>query len=482
MSTVALDIWTGAYPTITVNDITVNVYDQSAPLAIIATLVHPQPHLADSWSFPGLNRVNLLFKIFETVPITGAVVRQLGDDMNVVPGSKSGVNYRVTEQIEAGVTVGMTPGVNSFTFDGTSGTEDWRGWDIDTIDRMGGTGPMKKGIDYSWNPTTGKFMLLNGGDVFGPSEWFNVQFAAQIIDVTDSVPTSFPIFNTPKIITANYNVSAGSDFGGLLIIKPAGNYLELQLPDIATVVPGKLLIIEFAPFAGNKCIKILTQAAQIIDWKAGNLGAIYMCPQESVALYRFIDPAGPTNQWRVFNPFGNFLRVGEHVNDDNIAANVFNKVPFDGIMKDNQQFARLYNEFVLALPGGEVVNFDDWATGNNIYKFSLANSAILANAGQFMVPLRFNTFERVTDGSRKPGDFQGQALQQHRHTTHGFGAIIGAGFNWFLSLIGGRYSAGGGSDGFGGKKGAVDTNMQTGDFGGTETRPNNIAIRKYCMV
>lgn len=483
MSTVALDIFTGAYPTITVNDITVKVYAQSDPLSIITSLTHGAPHLADTWSFPGLARTNLLFRIFETIPISGTVVRQLGGDMNVVPGTANGVAYKATAQIEADVTTGMSSGVNSFTFDGTSGTQDWRGWNISTADRMGGIGPMKKTVDYSWNPTTGKFMLLQAGDVFAVNEWFNIEFDTQVTDTTSSVPVSVPLFSTPKIITADYTVSAGADFGGLLIIKPAGNYLELTLPDIATVAAGRLLTIEMAPFSGNKCAKIKTAAGQVIDWKAGGLGALYITPQESISLYRFIDPAGPTNMYRVYNPFGNFLRVGEQVTDDNIPANVFNKILLDGTILDNKQYARIYNEYVLGLPPGEVVNYDDWTTANNKYKFSLANGASMADAGKFRIPDKRGRFERITDGVRLPGDFEAQDLQTHRHLTHGFGAIVGAGFNWFLSIIAtNRYSAGGGSDNFGGKKNTPDATMQTGDFGGGETKPNNIAVRKYLMV
>jgi hypothetical protein len=63
-TTVDLDIFTAPYPTIS-NDIEVRVYLQSASLAIIDFRRLSQPHGLHIWSFPGMPRTNLLFRIFE---------------------------------------------------------------------------------------------------------------------------------------------------------------------------------------------------------------------------------------------------------------------------------------------------------------------------------------------------------------------------------------------------------------------------------
>jgi len=473
MSTVALQIWTGAYPSIT-NDIEIRVYAESDPLAIIASLRHVSPHPADTWSFAGLTRTNYVFRIFE---MSGSsIVQQLGDDMNVVPGSANGVAKRVTEQIQADVTVGFASGVNVVTFDGTGGRPDWRGWDIDTLDRVG-QDTIIRGRDYSYDPTLGRLTLLNAGDVFNPNEWFNVQFALQITDTTTSVPVVAPVFSTPKIITANYPIDAGTDFGGLLIVKPSGNYIELTFPDIATVVAGKLITIEMGPSSINKCCKLIFQSGQYLDWLLGNRPDLYICPQESISIYKFIDTTGsPVSQWRIFNPYGNFLRVGEQIVDDNIAANVFNKIPLDGSRIDTQQFARLYNDFVLNLPSGEVVDYDTWATGNNKYKFSKANSSNPANNGKFFVPNRMGQFERITDGTRKPGDFESSMVGSFTGSIRGRGAAVGGGNGGVPNIV------------------PLDTNIVPPFLGplttvanlpitaGTETRPADVAIRKYLLV
>lgn len=401
MSTVALEIWTGAYPAIA-NDITIKVYRQDDDLAVVDEDTHVAPHPLDTWLFPGLDRTNYVFRIFET--IAGVVQQQLGEDMNVIPAGTGNVTFRVTEQIEADVTVGVVSGVNTFTLDGTGGSEDWRGWDFDTIDRIG-QGPMKRNVDYSWNPATAVFTLLGAGDLIGPNEWFNVQFADQITEGSDSVPNTVPRFSTPKIITANYNINAGSDFGGLLIIRPAGNYLELTLPDIATVVAGKMLDVEMDWAAAANCAKLKTQAGQTIAWLQGARPDLYACRNENFSIFKFIDPAGPTSMWRVWKPFGNFLTVGNSIWSDAEEGDVFNQILFDGASLDIFQYARLYNDHVLQLDPTKTCNFDDWATGNNKKKFSLANGSG-ADANKFHVPDRRGMTDKNSDGIVLNGAFE----------------------------------------------------------------------------
>lgn len=402
MSTVSLDIWTGAYPSIT-HDITIKVYAQSAPLAVVVAATHTPPHLADTWSFPGLDRTNYVFRIFETN--AGVVIQQLGADMNVVPGSAGGVKIKTTAQIESDVTVGFTSGVKVFTFDGTGGSQDWRGWDIDTIDRIG-LGPMKRGVEFSWVPSTGVFTLLGGSDLFAPNEWFNVQFAPQLTEGTDSVPATIPRFSTPKIITANYNIDAGADFGGLLLIRPAGNYLELTLPDIATVVAGKMLDVEMDWSATMKCAKLkIFSGGQTIAWLTGSRPDLYVLPSENFSIYKFTDPAGPTDMWRIWKPEGNFKTVGNSVWSDALPSDVYNQILFDGSALDIFQYARLFNDHVSNLDPSQKCNFDDWATGDNKKKFSLANGSGI-NVNKFHIPDRRNMSDKNTDGTILPGVFQ----------------------------------------------------------------------------
>lgn len=470
MATVALNIYTGAFPTIS-NNIEIRIYEQSNPLAVVTSLNYPQPHGLRTWSFPGLPRTNYLFRIFE---MSGtSIIQQLGGDMDVVPGLANGVNFRATEQIEADVTTGLTNGTNTFTFDGTAGTEDWRGWEISTIDRIG-TGPMKKGVDYNWNKTTGVFTLVQGGDVFAPNEWFNVEFEAQNNAVTSSTPTIFPIFSAAKIITANYSINAGTDFGAILIVDPPGNYIELTLPDIATVVELRAVTIEMRRTSGNKCCKVLTQSGQVIDWLdlSAPRNDLYICPNETVKIYNYIDrtnPSSPVAMWRTMDANGNFLRVGNQISDDNITDHMFNIVQFDGSQCDVFQYARLYNDYVLKLPPSQLVNFDDWATVSQKYFFfALANSSNPANANKFILPDRRGVMEKITDGHRLPGDVEDSQVGQITVPLKKGNGYVGGGVNadWFAPGDPGHSQ---GTD-------SIVVNA------GQENLVKNIAIRKYCYV
>lgn len=87
-----------------------------------------------------------------------------------------GLAYKIPAYLTAGVTAGLVPGANSFTFDGTNGTDDWRGW-TPILSRCN---TMKPGTDYSWDPALGRLILLRVGDKFGPSEDFFAQFQLRL--------------------------------------------------------------------------------------------------------------------------------------------------------------------------------------------------------------------------------------------------------------------------------------------------------------
>lgn len=81
--------------------------------------------------------------------------------------------YKAPVQITAGTTPGFISGATTFVFDGLLGTADWRGYNA-YPERIG-QGTMLDS-SYTWNPTTGRFSLLDVGDTFQPSEVFNFTF------------------------------------------------------------------------------------------------------------------------------------------------------------------------------------------------------------------------------------------------------------------------------------------------------------------
>lgn len=79
------------------------------------------------------------------------------------------------EKITVGKTPGLVAGSTSFTFDGTNGTEDWRGFEI-SISKLPSLANLVSGVDYSWVPATGVFQLLVSGVSFVTDSQYNVYF------------------------------------------------------------------------------------------------------------------------------------------------------------------------------------------------------------------------------------------------------------------------------------------------------------------
>lgn len=116
----------------------------------------------------------------------------LTGNTNAVPLSKG---FRPSEQIQADITTGFVSDTNTVTFDGTSGKPDYRGWKM--IPERIGTGTMWTNDDYSWNPTTGVWLLLKANDKFAHLEKFDIRF--------EPYTTSTTVTNAAKqSIIANY--------------------------------------------------------------------------------------------------------------------------------------------------------------------------------------------------------------------------------------------------------------------------------------
>lgn len=96
---------------------------------------------------------------------------------------------RNDQQIQVGITPGLVSGSTSFTFDGTFGKEDYRGYEI-VISEYSGRSPMIKGVDYSWDYMTGLFNLLLSGDSLQYLQYYNVHFQNAIPGSSPASPSS----------------------------------------------------------------------------------------------------------------------------------------------------------------------------------------------------------------------------------------------------------------------------------------------------
>lgn len=457
MATVTLDAYSKGYPAIT-NRIKASVLSATSPYAVVASIIdvtvgHPQR----VYSFPGLPRNNYGFSLDE-IDGGGAVVNNLAL-FSVVPSSIDGLLTRADEQIQVDVTVGLVSGTASFVFDGTAGKPDYLGWDIIPTEQAGGRGLMVEGVDYSWDPVTATFNLLQLDDVFNNAQYYNIHFEPQQQTAGGSYPT------VTDFVINFLDVDTTLDdtyFGKMLIIEPTGIYTEITLPAIATVPDGRKMMVNTRG-AGFAAIKFLTQGADTINFLNGTLIAML---NEEFSIYVFDHPVNG-REYRVCDIDGNFKSVGQSVADDGIAADVWNRKLLDGSSLDKYQYARLY-EFVENLPLAQVVDYDSHATGNNKYLWGRANSANPANANKFLVPDRRNLFER-NNQSGKAGDYQAEMIKA-------------TGTNITLPYV--QNNAAGATFGItdGPNYGTPPQTIACTFGTGTETRPVNYLINKYVLV
>jgi len=425
MSTLVLNAYATAYPTITSNRIRASIYLQSDPQAFITSQTKDAPHPQRTWSFPGLPRNNYGF-IMEEIDVAGNAVTSLAK-FDVVPGElESNILFRLDEQIKVGTTVGLVAGLNTFTFDGTAGKPDYRGWDI-VPSELTNRGILVRGKDYSWNKDTGLFTLLTAGDVFEQDSWYNIRFG----QISNPAGDSYPVVTdfTINLITANTTLDA-TYFAKKLIVEPAGNYVQVILPSILTVPQGRRLMVEVSG-THLACVKFDATGSDNINYLNGE---IYAMPGESFSIYRYI--RGSVSEWRLCDVDANFRFVGQIVSDDLVPGNVYNKQKLDGTIGSVLTHARLYNEVVLRLPLGQTVDYDVWSVSiDNKMKYSKANSTNPANTGKFFFPDRRSFWERATGAANKAGDYIPAQVGPHDHglppvhNENGTGLHIASGAN-----------------------------------------------------
>lgn len=465
MPTLVLNAYSKPFPLIT-NSIRASVFYQTDPMALLDTITKPAPHPERVWTFSGLPRNNYGFSLDE-IDSGGTVLRNIAL-FDVVPGELEGTLNRKDEQIKVGTTPGFVDAANTATFDGTGGKPDYIGWDI-VPSELTARGILALGLDYSWDKNTGVFNLLQTGDQFYAGTTWNIHFNP----VSQPAGNSYPTLNDFQILlkTSAYTIK-GEDFGSKIIFEPSGNYLQAMLPDIALVPQGRKLMVEVS--GSYECsVEFTVFGSEVIKFGTGSLIAMN---NERFSLYKYV--RGGVAEWRVDDQYGNFLLCGTVVADDALPAGVFNMKLLDGAISSRYTYRRIYENYILNLPLGQVVNFDDWAIGNNKYYYSFANSLVPGMAGQFHFPDRRGLFERNTTGSNKAGDYQDNEIQKHGHTlkTSNSPSSNNTGADPVRSQIEGTINFRGNAD----LTGAGDKSI--GTYGGTETRPKNYSINKYVLL
>jgi hypothetical protein len=465
MSTIFANLSTTAISTS--NNVKVALYKESDPLAEVtsqtfANIAGVVPER--QWSFPGLDRTNYICKVLE-VDGSDNILQQY-NRFEFVPNENE-TEWKDPILIQIGATAipggsGAFPaGVNTVT------VPDWKNWDIQA-ERIG-AGTMKKTIDYTWNEATGVWTLLAVGDVFVDGEYFFVTFAPRVNIGGGVNNASGALFSQRKLVTNSLTLTA-SDIGKKILVQGAVSYLEITLPDITTVVENKITFFEFGR-GTLKCARLKTATGQIIDWLQGTRASLYGCPNETLELYKVVN-LDTSQAWRVNNSDGNFKSVGQHVNEMITSGGVFNKVLLDGTAISSNDYARLYNDYVLRLPSSSVCNYADWGTGNNKYKYSFKDSG----TGLFHVPDLRDKYERMVSASNLAAAYQANTVGPHYH-------ISG------IYEDSSDYADGSASPNNIGVHATVTpvvtsapTNSSGSLLGGTESRPETIVVNKYVLV
>jgi hypothetical protein len=455
--TTVLNAISSAYPDIT-NRIKASIYLQSSPNAFIASIIDSTAgHPIRTWSFPGLPRNNYGF-VLQEIDLNEDVVSVLAS-FDVVPGEIDGLLSRADEQIQVDTTVGLTSGDNEFTFDGTGGKRNYIGWDI-IPSELTGRGILVRDLDYSWDINSGKFLLLIPADVFQTMTWYNIAFNNISSPIAGN---SYPTINDFKytIITNDYQI-VPEDFGNKIIIEPSGNYLEMSLPDIDTVIDGRTLMIEVSK-GDISCVKFVPKVGQIINFLNGNLYAI---PGESFKVYKITRSVG-VYEWRLMDVFGNFSLCGSEIGNDLSGNFMSGYQELNGTIGDILTHARIYNEIVMKLPISRVLQFIDWGLSDSTFsKYSYAD-----NTGKFHFPQRKGLFPKntLTDDS---GDYQPDQVGQFT------GNIIVPRSNTAQGQDGtGRFTSGGGLV----EPRDMDPFIVTFNTA-MDTHPKNYSINKYVIL
>ncbi|MES2004345.1 MAG: hypothetical protein V4450_07475 [Bacteroidota bacterium] len=405
--------------TVVTEQIRAVIFKTVTPLAVEQSIVEDAPHNDRLWVFYGLEESsNYIFKIQKNVATVWVDVP--GYYFTFTPDNPA-VKYKEPVQIHADYTTGFVSGVNSVVFDGTDGKDDWRGFKI-FPDR--GAGLMKRDIDYSWDDVSGTWALLQEGDLFQPGEYWDIEFATIIAELGGGQVLSGKLFNETVVITEDYAMT-DANFGKNNLIQGEDEYLEVTLPDIATIPENKMAYIESGSGA-HLCARFKTfSGAQKIDWLEGNLVDLFFCRNEQLAIY-------PLNgKWRIKFPEGGFKNVGRDFHSFSDLNEEANAIPLNGGGNDGLSvtaYARLYNRVVLRLNPSKVCTYADWSTGNNKYKFSFAN-----DEGFFHIPDTRDMFVRNTGNARDVGIYQADQIKQTEinlrirksNNNYGFGTLNG---------------------------------------------------------
>ena len=414
-------------------------------------------------TFTTLNANQMYYFVLWESP-DGTASGTIRNSCNFQPTSQT-VTLRGDLSLTADVSAGLASGGTGYVDPSNS----LLGWTYTLY--MEGYGPLTEGSSGDYTLDSENNWVLTGGNTVQPQQKFYMVFQPQMY--SGAAPIS-PLITTAEVKTATVTLTA-ADKNKAIVIQGAAASLNLTLPAISTV--SDFDRFEFHSCGGSHINASILCAGSDKIQRASQVTKIVLGQNETLKLFRLT--ISGTSYWIVDNDLQGLDMVGRIF--ESYTNSLVNAIPLDGSLISRTTYQRLW-DLVQTFASGILISESNWANTNTAGQFT--NKGFFSTGDgstTFRVPdLRIYASRRTVDGvARLAGSFQTEMVGAHDHTTHGQGAITGAGHNWFLSKSGNRYS-GGGSDSFGGSQTNPDTTMRT-DFGnGTENRANNTGV--YLMI
>lgn len=402
-STVTPRIYTAALLTVT-NDLKYVIYAASDPLAEVDSQTFAPPHDERVVSFPGLDRVNYIFKLLEMV--AGVPIRQRAKfDFNP---DNSDFEYRSPEEIVVDTAGGPAGGTASVLYDGTGGRADWRGWN--PIFFPPAIGPLMKLFNYSWNPVTGEWTITDlDNPVFQPGARYLVEFEPRTVAGAPGVPGG-RVFTEVLEMTAD-NTTTAVDIGKKWLAKPGVAKIVVLMPVLNTVVANRITFVETVKkLAGPSfCVEYTCQGGD--TWDDGST-VKRLLPGEKFEFYKYA-AFGDDPTYRTQSESPGMLTVGREFSGG--ADSYLNCQLLDGTIGNVDTNARIWLEHIANLDPAQRVPYATWeADVTKRTYWSDENSDVPA---KFHFPDRRGLTEKNAADGQTVSTPEPQQLLKHQHVT-----------------------------------------------------------------
>lgn len=350
------------------------------------------------------------------------------------------------------------------------------GWGI-SFEQFG-SGTLKPGTDYTYDPATGTIILING-TTYQTGQEMIVHSQPKVAAV---VPPPSAGVVVGRVIAVNTSLS-NADANSAIALQGSGGSFIVTLPALSTM--SDFQPIEFYSAGGNHIYATLAASgSDKIQWNALRT-KLFMRQATNLVLFKM------NGVWNVKGDTMAMCSIGEIVyryGKDSAVVD-FPYLIANGSLINRATYAGLFDYFS-NLPGAALTAEATWGNPTTIdggtYYFNKGRWTTGDASTTIRVPLLFNQFIRGADGStRQPGSFQPDAMQLHTHDV----VMAGTGGSYPNGRTPGNETVGGDTGGFT-RRGKLSSPPYDSPGAGangtlltkvsTETRPENVSL--YALI